>query len=164
MKSLNDCITEYRNQVAKGEIRTAYRGLMDFMMRLRNTFRNDYPSYTVAGNLYQGYMDMTYFPLSTDKLRDLKLKIAIVLIHDTVRFEIWLSAVNKDIQAEYWKRFKEMNLKNYRMPSVLNGADSIIEHTLSDKPDFNDPDGLIGQLVNGASVFINDIEKLLGET
>jgi len=163
MKSLNECITEYRNQIAKGEIRIAYRGLIDFMIRLRNTIRDNYPSWPAAGNLYQGYMDMTYFPLSTDKLKDKKLKIAVVLIHDTLRFEIWLSAVNKNIQSEYWDKLKGKDLKGYRMPSVLKGSDSIIEHTLENNPDFGDPDSLIRQLVTGTVRFINDVEVLISE-
>lgn len=163
MKSLNECITEYRNQMLKGEIPTAYRGLLDFMIRLRNTIRYKYPSWSVAGNLYQGYMDMTYFPLSTEKLKDKKLKIAVVLIHETVRFEIWLSAVNKVIQSEYRDKLKDKDLKGYRMPAVLKGSDSIIEHTLDNNPDFGNPDSLIRQLVTGTAGFINDVEVLLRE-
>ena len=163
MKSLNECITEYRNQIAKGEIRIAYRGLIDFMIRLRNTIRDKYPLWPAPGNLYQGYMDMTYFPLSTDKLKDKKLKIAVVLIHETLRFEIWLSAVNKNIQSEYWEQLKGKDLKGYRMPSALKGSDSIIEHTLETSPDFGDPDSLIWHLVTGTERFINDVEVLISE-
>jgi hypothetical protein len=59
--------------------RTAYRGLMEYMMNLRTHFKNNHPDYSLPGTLYYGYMDMTCFPLVTEKLKGKGLKIAIVL-------------------------------------------------------------------------------------
>ena len=44
-----------------------------------------------------------------------KLKIAIVLIRNKMRFGIWLAGINKQNKAEYWNRFKAKDLKDYHM-------------------------------------------------
>ena len=82
MKLFNDCVSEYRKQVEKVDIVTAYRGLIKYMMSLSTHFKNRFPDYSVAGNIYSGCMDMTYYPMVPEKLRNRGLKIAIVLVHD----------------------------------------------------------------------------------
>ena len=133
---------------------------MEYIMSLRAHFSNKYPDLT-PGNLYHGYLDMTYFPIFPKALKSRKLKIAIVFIHETIRFEAWLVGYNKQIQTEYWKSLKEGKWDKYRIPATLKGADSIIECSLVDNPDFSDPDGLTMQIEDGAFDFVNDIETFL---
>jgi len=161
MKPFNDCISEYRKLVEKGDIVTAYRGLMEYMMNLRTHFKNKYPDYSLPGSLYYGYMDMTYFPLVTEKLMEKGLKIAIVLIHDGLRFEAWLSGVNKAVQLKYWEIVKEKHWDQYRIPAGLQGQDSIVECDLADNPDFSDLDKLTGQIETQTLKFIQDVEDFL---
>ncbi len=161
MKTFNNCISEYRKQVDKGDIVTAYRGLMEYMMDLRTHFRNKYPDYFVSGNIYYGYMDMTYFPLVPEKLRSKGLKIAIVLIHENMRFEAWLAGYNKKSQAKYWKIINEKKWDKYRIPATLKGHDSIVECDLADNPDFSDQDKLTRQIEARTGRFITDIEAFL---
>ena len=94
MENLNDLVFEYKNQLAVGKIQVAYRGLIEYMSGLRNFFRKKYPELG-SGTLYQGYMDMTYFALFPEYLHKRNLKIAIVLIHDKMIFELWLAGINK---------------------------------------------------------------------
>lgn len=98
MKSFNECIEEYKKQMKKGCIPVAYKGLMEYIMSLRTHFKNKYPDYFVSGNIYYGYMDMTYFSFIPKSLKSKKLKIAVVFIHDKMRFEVWLGGYNKQIQ------------------------------------------------------------------
>jgi len=161
MKVLNDAIIEYKKQLAKGHIQIAYRGLMEYMIGLKNFFKNKYPDFSVPGYLYQGYMDMTYFALFPEDLQKKKLKIAIVLIHEKMKFEIWLSGINKQIQTKYWNLLKSKELKIYHLTKTLKGADSIIEYSLTDNPDFSDPESLTRQIESGTLKFIKDIKELL---
>jgi hypothetical protein len=134
---------------------------MEYMMGLKNFFKNKYPDFSVPSNLYQGYMDMTYFALFPEDLKKRKLKIAIVLIHDKMKLEIWLAGINKQIQTKYWNKLKSKDLNNYRLPLTLQGADSIIEYTLTDNPDFNDPETLTRQIESGTLKFMKDIKELI---
>ena len=160
MESMQEYVNEYRKQLDKGLIQKAYRGLLEYIMDLRTHFNRKYPDWT-PGNIYQGYMDMTYFPIFPAELSGRKLKIAIVFVHETTRFEVWLAGYNKQIQTEYWKSFKEGNWDKYRIPATLKGIDSIMEYTLVDNPDFRDLDALTGQIEKGTLSFINDIERFL---
>ena len=160
MESMQEYVNEYRKQLDKGLIQKAYRGLLEYIMDLRTHFNRKYPDWT-PGNIYQGYMDMTYFPIFPAELSSRKLKIAIVFVHETTRFEVWLAGYNKQIQTEYWKSFKEGDWDKYRIPATLKGIDSIMEYTLVDNPDFRDLDALTGQIEKGTLSFINDIERFL---
>ncbi len=144
----------------KGTIQKAYKGIMDYVMRLRTYLQNKYPEYTV-GNIYYGYMDMTYFPLFPKKLKDRKLKIAIVFIHGNCRFEVWLSGNNRQVQKEYSELISINNWNKYRMDS--KNPDSIIEFTLDTNPDFSDTNKLTKKIEISTLSFINDIEAFLSK-
>ena len=161
MKPFHEYMNEYKKQMKKGDIIKAYKGLMEYIMYLRTYFKNKYPDYFVSGNIYYGYMDMTYFSFIPKSLKDRKLKIAIVFLHETIRFEAWLAGYNKQVQTKYWKLFKESGWNKYRFVSTTKGEDSILEHTLVDKPDFGDLDSLTIQIEKAILEFIKNIEGFL---
>jgi hypothetical protein len=163
MKPFHEYMDEYRKQMRKGDIAEAYKGLMDYIMNLRTHFQNKYPDYFVSGSIYYGYMDMTYFSFFPKSLKNRKLKIGIVFIHDTCRFEVWLFGYNKQVQAKYWKLFKENDWNTYRIPSTIKGMDSIIEYIVVDNPDFSDLDTLTKQIERGILKFIKDVENFLSK-
>jgi hypothetical protein len=163
MKPFHEYMNEYRKQIEKGDIQKAYKGLMEYIMELRLYFKNKYPDYFVSGNIYYGYMDMSYFSFFPESLKLRKLKVAIVFIHNTIRFEVWLAGYNKQIQAKYWKLFKESDLNKYRIPSTTKGVDSIVEYLLVENPDFSDLDALTKQIERGTLKFIKDIEAFLSK-
>lgn len=164
MKSLREDMIEYKKQLGKGVIQKAYRGLMEYMISLKNHFTNKYPDYSVPGSIYHGYMDMTYFSILPKSLKDRDLKIAIVFLYDAFRFEIWLSGKNKQVLAKYWKVIKENNWDKYKIVAPVKDVDSIVEHILMDNPDFGDLEDLTRQIDKGTSKFIKDIENFLTKT
>jgi hypothetical protein len=161
MKPFHEYMHEYKKQMEKGEIRAAYKGLMAYIMDLRSYFKNKYPDYFVSGSIYQGYMDMTYFSFIPESLKRRKLKVAIVFMHDTCRFEVWLAGINKGVQIKYWKMFKGSGSNKYRIPSTIKGVDSIIEYIVVETPDFRDLDALTQQIESGTLQFIRDVEDFL---
>jgi hypothetical protein len=163
MESLAEYMGEYKKQLEKGYIQKAYKGLMEYIMALRTYFQNKYPDYFVSGNIYYGYMDMTYFSFSPKSLKERNLKIAIVFIHDAFRFEAWLSGYNRNVQKQYWQLFEDSNWNKYRVVPQDKGVDSILEHTLIDNPDFVDTDKLTEKIEKGTLNFINDIEDFLSK-
>jgi hypothetical protein len=155
-------MTEYRRQLAKGVIQQAYRGLMDYFWSLKSFFEKKHPEYAFGG-VYYGFMDMTYFPLFPQALKLRKLKIAVVFVHESFRFEIWLAGVNRNIQAKYWKLIKVSGFNKYCFPATTKGADSIVERVLVENPDFGDLDALTRQIEKGTLMFIKDVEGFLSE-
>jgi len=96
MESLNEYIKKYKIQLSKGIIQKAYRGIMIFMSGLKNDLEKNYPDFIVS-SLYFGYMDMTYFAFTPSDLKNKKLKIAIVFLHEQERFEAWLGGSNRKV-------------------------------------------------------------------
>ncbi len=162
MVSLNKYIQEYSILLSKGQIQKAYKGIMTFMSSLRSYLENSYLDYTVS-SLYFGYMDMTYFAFTPNELRNKKLKVAIVYLHENGRFEVWLGGSNRKVQAEYIELMKHKKIGTYKLSQVLPGVDSIIESILLEKPDFDHPEELKLQIEIKTIGFINDIITMLNE-
>jgi hypothetical protein len=164
MRSLQENMIEYKKQLEKGIIQKAYQGLMEYMMSLKKHFTNKYSDFSAPGSIYYGYMDMTYFSILPKSLKDRDLKIAIVFLYDTFRFEIWLSGKNKQVLSKYWKVFNKNKWDKYKVVEPAKGVDSIVEHILVDNPDFSDLDDLTKQIEKGTLIFIKDIESFLSKT
>ena len=163
MKSFQENMSEYKRQLEKGAVQAAYKGLMEYIMHLRMDFKRKYPDYSISNNIYYGYMDMTYFSIVPESLKTHGLKIALVFIHETCRFEVWLAAVNKQVQYKYWKLFSDNDWNKYQLVPSTQGYDSIIELILVDDPNFSDLDSLKYQIENKTMIFIEDIEDFLSK-
>jgi hypothetical protein len=161
MLSFAEYMAEYKQQLGKGTIQKAYKGLMEYVMELRTVLKNRYPDYFVSGSIYFGYMDMTYFSFYPKSLKDRNLKVAIVFLHEPCRFEVWLAGANKQVQTKTWKLIKESDWDQYPLVPTTKGVDSIIEHTLVDRPDFRDLDALTQQIKKETLKFIKDVESFL---
>ena len=162
MDTLNSNIQEYQRQLEKGQIQKAYKGLMTFMSGLAADLQSRHADYAVSA-LYPGYMDMTYFAFTPPALREQKLKIAVVYVHEKNTFEAWLAGSNRKVQADTIARLSGKSLGGYTLSTVSPGVDSIIEATLAATPDFDAPETLQQTLESRVLAFIRDMEKLLGE-
>lgn len=160
MDSMNDNIREYTFQLKNGRIQKAYRGIMTFMTELMTYLESKRPDYTVSA-LYFGYMDMTYFAFTPPELKDLRLKIAVVYLHEENRFEVWLAAGNRQIQSEYVEVFRRKNIGEYILSEIRPGVDSIIYSSIVERPDFDNPDELKRQIELKTARFANDVVLLL---
>jgi hypothetical protein len=161
MTPFHEYMYEYKKQMKKGDIVKAYRGLMQYIMDLRTYFQKKYPDYNVSGSIYYGYMDMTYFSYYPESLKRRKLKVGIVFIHETCRFEVWLFGYNKKVQNEYWNLITESGWDTYRIVKTTKGEDSIIEHTLVENPDFSNLNRLTKEIESGTLKFSKDVENFL---
>ena len=164
MKSLNDCVREYGILVYKGDIPLAYRGIIDFMLMLRTHFRNNYPELSVSGNIYQGYMDITFFTLFPVSFEGQKLKIALVFNHERINFEAWLCGINNQVKTKYTEIFTKENWMDYRIPPFTHSQDSILEADLSLNPDFDQQETLTNLIEKGLWKFIGEVERFLYHT
>jgi hypothetical protein len=160
MDSLNNYISQYREQLGKGHIQKAYKAIMTFMSGLGAYLGKAHPAYSVSA-LYFGYMDMTYFAFTPPGLKSKKLKIAIVYLHEQGRFEAWLGAINRKIQAQYIELLSVKNTGEYKLSKVMPGVDSIIESIIVCRPDFEKPEELKIQIEKKTLEFIDDITSIL---
>jgi hypothetical protein len=108
-------------------------------------------------------MGYEVFPLFPPQLKKRRLKDAIVLINEKLIFKIWLSGVNKQVQTRYRQLIKKSKWNKYQIPARTQGSDSVIENTLAENPDFNNPEELGGQIDNETGLFIQEVERFLGK-
>lgn len=158
MKTLNQLINEYTYHLQQGEIQTAYKGILEFIGIMKADFIKKKPFYDI-GSIYQGYMDMTYFSLSTEPLKDKGLKIAIVYLHEKGAFEVWLSARNRDIAKRYESVFTSNLFDKSAVFHDDNNQDAIIECTLISTPNFENQDLLIDIIEQGVEKFVTAITR-----
>ena len=152
MKTINEQIAAYTQQLQQGEIQIAYKGILAFIGKLRAAFIKKYPHYDVS-NIYQGYLDMSYFSLSTKPLKEKGLKIAIVYLHEKGSFEVWLSARNRDIARTHQGIINSLS-DEIKVFHDRNNQDAIAECILTDTPDFEEQAQLINTIEQGVDKFV----------
>ena len=158
-ESLSQYIESYTKQLESGNVSKGYKGLMEYMMNLRTHFINQYPTEFIIGTFYQGYMDLSYFPITPKSLKNQKLKIGLVFNHEKIRFEVWLLGQNKQVQKKYWDLFNGSDWNKYVVSK--NAQDSVIEHILVETPNFSQMDSLTEKIETRTIKFIKDISDVL---
>ncbi|RAV98435.1 DUF7000 family protein [Pseudochryseolinea flava] len=153
-------VAAYKAQLDKGDIQQAYAGLVKFVMRLGSTLEKKLAKHYAVGNLFQGYMDYTYFYYTNDFLKERKLKFGLVLNHSKMRFEIWLLGQTIPIQEKYWAFFKTTQWNEGR---TTKPTYAILETSLIDAPNFDDLELLAKQiekkLIIVSKAIIQDVKK-----
>lgn len=161
MKSLNELVDIYTLQLRQGEIQAAYKGILKLIGALKSDFQKRYPDFDI-GSIYQGYLDMTYFSLSTELMRDNGVKIAVVYLHEKKDFEAWLSARNRQTAKRLITEIKGTLMVRSDVFHDDGNQDAIIECTLVSSPDFENQDSLIDVIEKGVIKFENTVNPLLG--
>ena len=152
-KDLNDFISAYKELLKNGDLQIAYAALVKYVQKLKTTFSKDLGDSYSFGNVFQGYMDYTYFYLSNDYLKNKKLKLGLIFNHHDMRFEVWLLGQTKDVQEKYWNLLKNTKWStSSEMPQY-----SIFEVPLVENPDFNDLDSLAENIKNKLVFVAEDI-------
>jgi hypothetical protein len=162
MKTLNQLIGNYTALVRQGQIQLAYKGILEFIGKLRADFMRKYPHDDVSG-VYQGYMDMSYFSVSAKPFKDKGLKIAIVYLHEKGCFEVWLSARNRALARQYESAFQRNVSGEIALFHDENNPDAIIECTLASAPNFEDQALLTDLIGQGVERFITAVNSLLAD-
>jgi hypothetical protein len=151
----------YKGQLQDGRIIEAYQGLMSYFNQLHTHFRTNFPNYSIPGNIYYGYMDMTYFAVVPEFLESRQLKIAVVFPHPSFRFEVWLAARNKKIQKQIWESIHASGWDHYPLTPQGIGIDAIVDHVIIENPDFSDLPALTERIEAGVLDFIQEMEEFL---
>lgn len=159
-RTMNDLVDAYTEYLRDDTIRQAYTVIIKFMSALRRETERKGIGCRIGG-LYQGYMDMTYFPIETDKLKERGLKIAIVYLHKEKRIEAWLSARNRQTASAYAGLEKKIPTGHMDFRHHTDNPDAILEALLSSHPDFDNPSSTIDQIIPGIMEFIDTVTKSL---
>ncbi len=160
MKTLSQLISDYTVCLQQKNLQLAYKGILEFTSKLRADFIKRYPQYD-AGSVYPGYLDMSYFSLSTQSLKDKGLKLAVVYLHQSGHFEVWLSAKNRAILKTYEPAVGRILADTPALFHDPGNQDALVEATLTSAPDFDDPAKLIDTIEQGVAMFVAAVTSRL---
>jgi hypothetical protein len=153
-------IAEYRKQLQNSNFKTAYQGIMKYFDHLRLHLKNKHPDYFIS-EVHYGLLDYTYLYFFPKSLQRQKLKVVLLFCHVTFKLEVLLAGYNRSAQAKYWKLFKENNFSKYNLAKSASEPDRFLNYTISDNPDFSNPDALTEQIESATLKFIGDIQAFL---
>jgi ubiquinone/menaquinone biosynthesis C-methylase UbiE len=152
-------IDAYTSQIQRNTLNRAYRLIIDTLQSLGKALQAGFPEAKVT-SLYQGYVDMSYVALSTPRLTQHDLKLAVVYVHESGCFEGWLVARNRNLQDTYREKFRGTLHTPYQLVEKGPGVDAIVMTVLENKPDFADAN-LVDHLVTQVGKVLHDLERLL---
>jgi hypothetical protein len=139
---LNGYVSVYKELLKVGEVQIAYARLVKYVQKLKTQLSKDLNEEFSVGNVFQGYMDYTYFYLTNTYLQSKKLKLGLIFNHKEASFEVWLLGQTKDIQEKYWNKLQGTKwIKVSKMPQY-----SIFVVALVKNPNFDDLDKLAGEI------------------
>lgn len=105
MEFNDNLFLEYKNLLETTNIQECYQHVIKFINYLYLKLKNELNMYSFSSKVIENKMNFSYFQLTNQKLKELGLKIQVIFMHETCRFEIWLSGYNRKIQNKYYKIF-----------------------------------------------------------
>ena len=155
--NLNSQLQAYKEVYAGGTFQSTHQSLVKAVQNLRTDFHKKYKATMSVASVMHGYIDFTYFYLQTEYLKKKKLKLAIVLNHQEVQFELWLLGQTKDVQRDYWEKLKSTKwVTNEEMPEY-----SIFEVVLLSSPDFDNSTSLMESIHSAFNSVAAEINNML---
>lgn len=162
MDTLNKQIAQYRQQLQNGNLKAAYQGIMKYFDSLRLHLKSKHPDYFIS-DVHYGLMDYTYLYFFPKSLQRQKLKVVLLFSHDTFKLEILLAGYNRTAQAKYWKLFKQNGLNKYNLSNTATEPDRFLDYTITQNPDFSNPNALTEQIESATMNFIQETEAFLAK-
>jgi hypothetical protein len=101
---------------------------------------------------------MTYFSILTPTLKNRLLKVAVVLVYQPFRFEVWLSGRNRKVQEEVSRTIQQAGWQVYPLTPDPGKADSVLSQVLIEDPEFSDLKDLTARIEKGTLEFIQAVE------
>ena len=160
MEPTEDVYREYKRLLGEGKVQRAYRGILQYLMNLQSRLKAEFPEFEVSA-VYPGYMDMSYFSFTPKSLTSHGLKVAIVFLHETFTFQVWLGARNRQLQSKFVGLFEQAGWNPTEISTPRPGVDSIVEQVLVSEPNFEDPKSLSDQILASTIAFSEKVDSFL---
>lgn len=143
------------------KLRLDYHHLVSFMKELRAYFNKELNKEYTVGKVNSGSKDYTYFSLTPEELKSLKLKFVIILDHKIKSFVICLSGQNKSIRKKYWHELNERGCDKYHLAESIDQSLMIIDHIIVNHPDFTNAKALSKNIERESLIFMNELKVII---
>ncbi|MPM28307.1 hypothetical protein SDC9_74828 [bioreactor metagenome] len=154
----NELSNYYTALLQEGKLQEAYRGIISAVAGLRTEFAKEFPDCEI-GSVYQGYMDMSYFPVTSTFFKERGLKIAVVYLHEKGIFEVWLSGKNRQVTGEMRQKLAKADFGGLEVFHDEDNPDAVIECLLTAHPDFDDVKALANTVLFKTKQFITAVKR-----
>ena len=136
---LDDRILSYKQVLSDGTFQETHQELVSVLQQIRAYFlKQNQTEYSIA-SIMHGYIDYTYFYMQSPILKKRRLKLGVVLNHQSVGFELWLLGNTKAVQKMYWSKLRDTKwIVSDTMPEY-----SIFKSELVSRPHFEDVPALL---------------------
>lgn len=160
-KSINVKLSDIYEHKGQSNLHLDYHQLVNYMKELRAYFNKEHKPLYTSGKINQGSKDHTYFSLTPEGLKQLKLKFVIVLDHISNSFTICLSGQNKTIRKKYWQLFNGSDWNKYHLAASIDNSLMIINYTMIVNPDLSDTKTLTQKIEKESLKFMNELREIL---
>jgi len=154
-------ISNYKNSPIVDSEKLDYHELIAYMKKIRAYFLAEYETEFTFGSIYQGNKDYSYFSLTSEDLKRLKLKFVIIFDHVHLCFKICLSGQNKDVRKKYWNLFHESNWSKYTLATSISESLSIMDHVIVKEASFDNMNSLIEEIEQVSFKFMHELRAIL---
>jgi len=134
---------------------------MSYIKELRTHFNKKHEHEFTLGKTNRSSKDYSYFSLTPEDLKQVKLKFVLILDHKKNGCVICLSGQNKAIRKKYWNLLMENDWKKYHLADAIDNSLMIVDHTIAEKADFRNTKDLTQQIEKEALIFIKELRKFL---
>jgi hypothetical protein len=109
----SEYLETYKSLLATTELQLGYQEFIKLFRFLRIELEKELPDFSFSGNIIENNMDFAYFQITDKDLREKGVKIQVVFVHKSFRFEVWASGYSRKIQCSYYNKLKNQPLKYY---------------------------------------------------
>lgn len=163
MADFKERVLRYQEILRNTEVKETYQDIIHFMRSLRMAFKRKENGISV-GTLYEGLLDMTYFPLFTEPLLEEELKLGVVFIHEKACLELWVLGRNKTSG----QRLKDLIFKegsSFSLPEIPSESkDALLVFSLAEAEEMEDPELLYERISPKVSEILLQVENLIKKT
>lgn len=135
----------YKNLLATTELQLGYQEFIKLFRFLRIELEKELLDFSFSGKIAENNMDFAYFQLTDAELKAKGIKIQIIFVHKSFRFEVWASGHNRKIQTAYYNQLKDKTLK-YELNDNPQRVEYIIKHALDKNIELHSGDTVISKI------------------
>jgi hypothetical protein len=153
-------IHEYERLMRTTGMQKGYQELIKTFRALRTHLASGMPGYKFTGSIVENNMDYSYFQFTDDGLRSQGLKFVVVFVHKEFAYEIWLSGMNRKVQADYHRALSKAKHLFALSPDPQR-CDYILKDKLIDGIDYVHCEESFEVIRGNAAAFVRKVRKLV---
>lgn len=94
-------ILEFKKLIQNTRLKQGYQKIQKLLRNIKNDLNKEMNDYRFQAKVAENNMEYAYFQVQDELMKDHGLKVVVIFDYLNFRFEIWISGVNRQVQAAY---------------------------------------------------------------